>query len=491
MSNPMIRTRFAPSPTGFLHIGGVRTALFSWLYAKKHQGKFLLRIEDTDRKRSTKEAVESIIDGLSWLGLQGDAGTCYQSKNFNRHREVMQKLLDQGKAYRCYCSAERLQKLRDKQMANKEKPRYDSYCRKLTDSERDVNKPHVIRFKNPEHDDVLWQDAVKGEIKVANKELDDLIIWRSNNTPTYNFCVVIDDMDMGITHVVRGDDHINNTPRQINLYRALEAQIPIFAHVPMILAEDGKKLSKRHGAVSVTEYRNQGYLPQALINYLLRLGWSYGDKEIFTIDEILPHFDLKDINNAPAIFNLEKLNWLNQYYMRNLPVSEVARHLQWHFGNAGLDVNNGPAYHELIPVMAEKVKTLKALAEASRYFYTEFDDYDKKAFEKHLTAKAIEPLKQAQSYFAKMDSYAWQDSVALHNALKQIASALGLGMGKVGMPIRVAVTGSAQSPEIGLTLKWLGKERVITRLERAINAIEQKNIKLYSMEQRNTKTMEG
>jgi len=473
----MIKTRFAPSPTGFLHIGGVRTALFSWLYAKKHQGQFLLRIEDTDRERSTKEAVKSIIEGISWLGLQGDADTCYQTENFNRHREVMQKLLDQGKAYRCYCSAERLQKLRDKQMANKVKPRYNGYCRKLTDSEQELNKPHVIRFKNPEDDYVVWPDAVKGEIKVANKELDDLIIWRSNGTPTYNFCVVVDDMDMGITHVVRGDDHINNTPRQINLYRALEAQVPVFAHVPMILAEDGKKLSKRHGAVSVMEYRDQGYLPQALINYLLRLGWSYGDKEIFTFNEILAHFDLKDINNAPAIFNLEKLNWLNQYYMRNLPVSEVAKHLQWHFDNAGLDVNNGPAYHELIPVMAEKVKTLKALAEASRYFYTKFDKYDKKAFEKHLTAKAIEPLNNALLYFKSMVDCDWKDPVALHNALKERASRsdLSMGMGKVGMPIRVAVTGSAQSPEIGLTLKWLGKERVITRLERAIHAIEPQN----------------
>ena len=468
----MIRTRFAPSPTGFLHIGGVRTALFSWLYAKKHQGQFLLRIEDTDLERSTKPAVNAIIDGLSWLGLQGDTPPCYQTEHLDRHLARIQQLLDQGKAYRCYCSIERLQTVRERQMATKEKPRYDGYCRALTDADQHLEKPHVIRFKNPHKGTVVWQDAVKGEIKVANQELDDLIIKRSNGTPTYNFCVVVDDIDMAITHVVRGDDHVNNTPRQINLYHALGAKIPIFAHVPMILAEDGKKLSKRHGAASVMAYRDKGYLPQAIVNYLLRLGWSYGNKEIFTIDEILPHFDLKDINNAAAIFNTEKLNWLNQDYMRNLPIPEITKHLQWHFDKAGLNVSNGPTYNLLIPVMAEKVKTLKALVEQSSYFYAEFHQYDEKALVKHLTTDAVKPLKCMLSYFKEMPEHAWHDPVDLHAALKAVAAELEVGMGKVGMPVRVAITGSAQSPEIGLTLQWIGKQRAIMRLQRAIDTIE-------------------
>ena len=469
----MIRTRFAPSPTGFLHIGGVRTALFSWLYAKKYKEKFLIRIEDTDYTRSTKKAVAAIIEGLSWLGLMCDGFPQYQSDNFDRYRKIMQKLLDQRKAYRCYCSTERLKTLRDNQIANKKKPRYDGYCRNLKNySNQKLNRPHVIRFKNPEHGAIIWQDAIKGEIKITNKELDDLILWRSNDTPTYNFCVVIDDIDMEITHVIRGDDHINNTPRQINLYHALERKIPVFAHVPMILAEDGRKLSKRHNAVSIIEYRNQGYLPQALINYLLRLGWSHGDREILTIDEILKYFELNNINIAPAIFNIKKLNWFNQYYMRNLPLSEVIHHLKWHFNNAGLDINNGPSYNELIPVMAKKVKTLKALVKASFYFYTEFDQYVKKAFKKYLTVETIVPIEHVVQYFEKMPDSHWQEPLILYEILKKVAAKLGLEMRKIGMPVRVAVTSGSESPDIGLTLKWLGKKRVILRLRRAIYAIK-------------------
>ena len=474
MTDLMIKTRFAPSPTGLLHIGGARTALFSWLYAKKHNGQFFLRIEDTDFNRSTKKAVDTIIEGLSWLGLQGDMPPSYQSENFNRYEKIMQKLLDEGKAYRCYCSVERLQKLRNNQIVNKKKPRYDGHCRNFY-NQKQKNKLNVVRFKNPLQGNVEWRDAVKGNLRVENKELDDLIIWRSNNTPTYNFCSVIDDIDMLITHVIRGDDHVNNTPRQINLYNALEANTPVFAHLPMIFSAVGEKLSKRNGSVSVTEYRNLGYLPQALINYLVRLGWSCGDKEIFTLNEILKHFDLKNINNSPAILNTEKLNWINQYYMRHLPVSQVSKNLKWHFDNAGLDFNSGPKCNELIPVMVRKVKTLKELIKASSYFYTEFDDYNKKAFERHLTIEALKPLKNVYLRFKDIPDVHWQNQENLYRELKAIATELSLDMGKVGMPVRVAVTGDFYSPEIGLTLKFLGKERVISRLKRAICAIEQQD----------------
>ncbi|WP_208123256.1 glutamate--tRNA ligase [Facilibium subflavum] len=474
MAEKLVRTRFAPSPTGFLHVGGARTALFSWAYAKKHQGEFILRVEDTDLERSTPEAVQAILDGMNWLGLDHDGPVYYQAQHFDRYKQLIQKLLDEGKAYRCYCSKERLETLRQQQMDNKQKPRYDGCCRALGEDAQDVKKPHVIRFKNPQTGSVSWQDAVKGEITFANTELDDLIIQRTDGSPTYNFCVVVDDMDMQITHVVRGDDHVNNTPRQINLYNAFNAAVPTFAHVPMILGDDGKKLSKRHGAVSVMQYRDQGYLPQALVNYLIRLGWSYGDQEVFSMSEILQYFDLQDINASASAFNTEKLNWLNQHYMRHLPVKEVASHLMWHFNHLGLDVSQGPSLEALIPVMAEKAKTLKILAEQAQYFYREFEQYDDKAFNKHITSQAIKPLTLVMQKLQALSEDDWQDALKLHDVLKQVANELEIGMGKVGMPIRVAVTGSGQSPDIGITLKWIGKKRTMKRLQRAIEQIEEK-----------------
>ncbi|WHN65114.1 glutamate--tRNA ligase [Cysteiniphilum sp. QT6929] len=466
-----VKTRFAPSPTGYLHVGGARTALFSWVYARKNNGEFVLRVEDTDLERSTPEAVQAILDGMDWLGLHADSAPYYQTEHFDRYQEVIDQLLAEGKAYRCYCSRERLDQLRETQMANKQKPRYDGHCRHLDVSEEDISKPHVIRFKNPEEGAVSWVDAVKGEITIANSELDDLIIKRSDGAPTYNFCVVVDDSDMQITHVVRGDDHVNNTPRQINLYHALNAEVPVFAHVPMILGDDGKKLSKRHGAVSVMQYKEEGYLPQALINYLIRLGWSHGDQEVFSMDEILEYFELDDINASASAFNTEKLNWLNQHYMRHLPTQEVAKELVYHFQAQGLDVNNGPAFDALIPVMAEKVKTLKELTEQSTYFYREFEGFDDKAAHKHLVKDAASVLLHVRNKAEELNDESWQDEFALHHLLKDTASELNLGMGKVGMPVRVAVTGSGQSPDIGLTLKWLGKERVISRLQKAIDFI--------------------
>lgn len=466
-----VKTRFAPSPTGYLHVGGARTALFSWAYARKNKGKFVLRVEDTDLERSTPQAAQVILDSMDWLGLHTDDRTYYQTQHFSRYQEVIDQLLKEGKAYRCYCSSERLDNLREAQMLNKEKPRYDGHCRHLSSPEQNISKPYVIRFKNPEDGFVTWCDAVKGEISIANNELDDLIMKRSDGSPTYNFCVVVDDMDMHITHVVRGDDHVNNTPRQINLYISLHAKIPIFAHLPMILGNDGKKLSKRDSPASVMQYKDDGYLPQALINYLIRLGWSHGDQEVFSVDEILAYFELDDINASATAFNTEKLNWLNQHYMRHLPVAEVAKHLSYHFAVQGLDIDKGPALEEIIPVMAEKVKTLKELVKQSTYFYRDFDTFDEKAAIKHLSKKTMNVLEVVKNKAQQLSDPSWQDETLLHNLIKETASELCLSMGKIGMPIRVAVTGSGQSPDISLTLKWLGKDRVIARLQKAIDFI--------------------
>lgn len=459
-------TRFAPSPTGYLHVGGARTALFSWLYAKKNHGKFILRVEDTDLERSTPAAVAAILEGMAWLDLQVDEGPYYQTKRFDRYKEVVRELLDQGKAYKCYCSRERLEQLREAQMANKQKPRYDRHC--LGYKPQDGHADYVVRFKNPSEGYVSWDDAVKGEISIANTELDDLIIQRSDGSPTYNFCVVVDDIDMGITHVVRGDDHVNNTPRQINLYHALGAKVPVFAHVPMILGEDGKKLSKRHGAVSVMQYREDGYLPQALLNYLVRLGWSHGDQEIFSLEEMLSYFELDDINPSASAFNTDKLNWLNQYYLRTMPYEQLKGEIEWHYQTAGIDLSNGPHIQEMLPTFAEKVKTLVELVSQTRYFYQEFDSYDATAIKKHFKADTFAILQYAYDQFALLGEFEWFEAERLHQVLVKTAEHFEVGMGKVGMPVRVAVTGSSQSPDIGLTLKWIGHERVLARLQRAI-----------------------
>src|SRR3989338_6728171 len=362
----MIRTRFAPSPTGYLHIGGARTALYCWLYARKMQGKFILRIEDTDRERSTAESVQAILDGLVWLGLDYDEGPYYQTQHMDRYREVIHLLLEQGKAYRCYCTKERLEKLREAQLARKEKPRYDALCRNLTTTQEDS---FVIRFKNPTDGIVEFNDLIRGKLSFANSELDYLIIARSDGTPTYNFTVVVDDWDMKITHVIRGDDHLNNTPRQMNILNALGATLPAYAHVPMILGGDGKRLSKRHGAVGVLQYREEGFLPEALLNYLVRLGWSHGDQEIFSLDELVEYFEIKDINRAPAAFNVDKLLWLNQHYLKTSDVTYVAEQLAWHMLHLGIDTREGPLLSEIVAVQRERTKTLREMAERSRYFY--------------------------------------------------------------------------------------------------------------------------
>ena len=458
-------TRFAPSPTGYLHVGGARTALYSWLVAKAAGGKFVLRIEDTDRERSTQPAIDAILEGMEWLGLNWDEGPYYQTKRFDRYNHYIDKLLAEDKAYKCYCSTERLEKMRDEQMANGEKPRYDGHCR---DNPNVSGEKFVVRFRNPQEGSVKFDDHIRGHIEFANTELDDLIIARSDGTPTYNFCVVIDDWEMNITHVVRGEDHINNTPRQINILQALGAPVPEYAHVSMILGDDGKKLSKRHGAVSVMQYRDDGYLPEAVLNYLVRLGWSHGDQEIFSVDEMIKLFSLDDVNKAASAFNTEKLNWLNQHYMKSLPVEQVVPYLQWHFTDQAIDVSKGPALEKLIPLMADRVKTLKEMASQSRYFYEDFEQFDADAAKKHLRPVAREALETVQDRLASVTNW---NAESIQAAIHQAAEDLGVGMGKVGMPLRVAVTGSGNSPSLDVTLELIPQEQVVGRIARAISFI--------------------
>jgi glutamyl-tRNA synthetase len=465
-----LRTRFAPSPTGYLHVGGARTALFSWLYARKHKGQFILRIEDTDLERSTQESLDAILQGMDWLGLSYDEGPYYQTRRFDRYKEVIQQLLDQGDAYRCYCSKEELERLRTEQMAIKEKPRYNGKCRHLT--ELQSGKEFVVRLKNPVDGVVTINDLVKGDITVANKELDDLIIARTDGSPTYNLTVVVDDMDMHITHVIRGDDHVNNTPRQINILKALGAELPLYAHLPMILGPDGARLSKRHGAVSVMQFRDEGYLPEALLNYLVRLGWSHGDQEIFSIDEMIANFSLEAVNVSASAFNMEKLMWLNHHYIMNSDPAVVAKHLEWHFKQHGIDINLGPSLTDIVLAQKERCKTLVEIAAASLYFYRDFDGYDEKAAKKNFTAGSEHVLSGLYGEFSQLQ--AW-DREALHTTVINLAEKMALGLGKVAQPLRVAVCGSAVSPAIDITLSLLGKKTTLARIQRAIMYIRSLN----------------
>lgn len=459
-------TRFAPSPTGYLHVGGARTALYSWLYTKSQGGKFVLRIEDTDIERSTQEAIDAILEGMQWLGLEWDEGPYYQTKRFDRYKELVQQLLDEGKAYKCFMPAEELDAIREQQMANGEKPRYPGTWRDRTDHPE--GQPYVIRFKNPTDGSVVIKDHIRGDIEIANEELDDLIILRSDGSPTYNFCVVVDDWDMNVSHVVRGEDHINNTPRQINILKALGAPVPEYAHVSMILGDDGKKLSKRHGAVSVMQYRDEGYLPEAVLNYLVRLGWSHGDQEIFSVEEMIELFNLDAISSSASAFNTEKLIWLNQHYMKTMPAEEVASHLKWHFDQLEVDLDNGPAVEEVIKIQAERVKTLKELAEISQYFYQDYEAFDEKAAKKHLRPVARGPLEEVAK---RIDAIETWNPESIQSAINETAEALEVGMGKVGMPLRVAVTGSGNSPSLDVTLNLLNKEQIAQRIAKALKYI--------------------
>ncbi|CCJ85503.1 glutamate--tRNA ligase [Cronobacter dublinensis] len=465
-----IKTRFAPSPTGYLHVGGARTALYSWLFARHEGGEFVLRIEDTDLERSTPEAIEAIMDGMNWLSLEWDEGPYFQTKRFDRYNAVIDEMLAAGTAYKCYCSKERLEALREEQMAKGEKPRYDGRCRHGHEHHAD-DEPCVVRFANPQEGSVVFDDQIRGPIEFSNLELDDLIIRRTDGSPTYNFCVVVDDWDMEITHVIRGEDHINNTPRQINILKALGAPVPLYAHVSMINGDDGKKLSKRHGAVSVMQYRDDGYLPEALLNYLVRLGWSYGDQEIFSREEMIAHFSLDAVSKSASAFNTDKLQWLNHHYINTLAPEYVATHLQWHIEQENIDTRNGPQLAELVKLLGERCKTLKEMAQTCRYFYEDFSEFDADAAKKHLRPVARQPLEVVRDKLAALTDWTAEN---VHHAIQATADELEVGMGKVGMPLRVAVTGAGQSPGLDVTVHAIGKSRSVERINKALAFIAER-----------------
>ncbi len=462
-----IRTRFAPSPTGDLHIGGVRTALFSYLYARRHGGAFVLRIEDTDRERSTPEAVEVILDGMRWLGLTEDEGPFYQSQRGERYGDVLEQLEKSGHAYKCYCTREELEALRESQRAAKQTTRYDGRCRARTEPREGVEP--VIRFPNPDEGAVVFDDLVQGSIAVSNAELDDLIIARSDGSPTYNFTVVVDDIDMRISHVIRGDDHINNTPKQINIMRALDFEPPAYAHVPMILGPDGAKLSKRHGAASVLAYRDEGFLPEAVLNYLVRLGWSHGDQEIFSLEEMTALFDINDVNKAASALNPEKLEWLNQHYIKTLPPQALADALAQQFERADIDAAAGPALVDIVELYRERAKTLKDLAEAARWLYQDVDTYDPKGARKHLKPQAVPVMRTLLSSLQGLDSW---DGAAIEQCIETCMAEHEVKMGAVAQPVRLAVTGGTFSPPMGVTLVTLGRDKTLARIEQVIAWID-------------------
>jgi len=465
------RTRFAPSPTGYLHIGGARTALYCWLEARHRGGQFILRVEDTDRERSTDEAVQAIVDGMGWLGLKPDEGPFFQTQRMDRYRAVAQQLLAAGKAYWAYESKEEIEAMRAAAMARGEKPRYSGAYRERNEPYReDPNR--VLRFKTPQGGSVVFEDKVKGRIEWANAELDDLVLIRSDGFPTYNFAVVVDDVDMGITEVIRGDDHVNNTPRQINIYDALNAPVPSFAHLPMILGPDGQKLSKRHGAVGVMQYREDGYLPHALLNYLVRLGWSHGDQEIFSIAQMIELFDIANVNQSASRFDFAKLGWLNQQYLKNDDPNELAPELVWHLQRLGVDASRGPDPAEAVIALRDRVQTLKEMAERAKIWYAPIEQWDEKAVAKHLRAEgATDVLRAAHAKFASLDDWSLQ---GIHAGIEQLAAECNVGMGKIAQPLRVAITGTQVSPSIEHTVYLAGREEALRRIDQAIELVTDK-----------------
>ncbi len=462
----MIRTRFAPSPTGYLHIGGARTALFSWAFARHHGGQFILRIEDTDVARSTPEAVQAILDGMAWLDLTHDEGPFYQMQRMDRYRTVLAEMLAQGLAYHCYCSADELDTMREAQRARNEKPRYDGRWRPEPGKVLPAPPPGispVIRFRNPLEGNVAWKDMVKGVIEFANSELDDLIIARGDGTPTYNFCVVVDDWDMQITHVIRGDDHVNNTPRQINILKALGATVPAYAHLSMILGDDGTKLSKRHGAVSVMQYADDGYLPEAVINYLARLGWSHGDAEIFSREQFVQWFDLDHITSSAGQFNTEKLRWLNQQYLKAADDTRLAELTRPILLRNSLVLDDGPSLAAVCGLVKERAATLLELAEAASLFYrTPAPTAELRT--QHLTPDVMPALADLAT---RLSTLTWERA-AISATFKETLAAHNLKMPKLAMPVRVLVTGQTQTPAIDATLELLGRDTVIARLNAAL-----------------------
>ena len=457
-----MKSRFAPSPTGYLHIGGARTALFAWLWAKKTSSKFVLRIEDTDKERSTQTSVDAILDGMDWLGLDYDEGPIYQSDRTERYNEVINELLLNGKAYYCDCSKERLEKMRENQIANKEKPKYDGCCRNK------ALKNGVIRFLNPDDGSVIFDDFVKGEVRITNSELDDLVISRTDGSPTYNLTVVVDDHDMEIDCVIRGDDHINNTPKQINLYKAMGWPLPEFAHVPMILGSDGSRLSKRHGALNLLAYRDEGFLPEALLNYIVRLGWSNGDQEIFSVQEMINLFELKNINNSPASFNQEKLEWINQSYIKSTDINNLVENLKWHLNNLNINLDNGPSIYELAESLRERSGSLVDMAISCVMFYCDFDTFDSVQANKVFNTKSRPILEDLVVNLNLIDS--WTDK-NIHSVIKIVCEKNDVGFGQVGQPFRLALSGDGKSGSIDVSAEFVGKERTLARLEKSIDWI--------------------
>ncbi len=457
-----MKSRFAPSPTGYLHIGGARTALFAWLWAKKNNSKFVLRIEDTDRERSTQDSVDAILEGMDWLGLNYDEGPIFQSKRIDRYNEVISDLLSHGKAYYCDCSIERLEEMRETLIASGEKPKYDGCCRKK------YLKKGVIRFLNPDLGAVSFNDYVKGQIEISNSELDDLIIARSDGSPTYNLTVVVDDHDMKIECVIRGDDHINNTPKQINLYEALDWSTPKFAHVPMILGSDGSRLSKRHGALNLLSYRDKGFLPKALLNYIVRLGWSHGDQEIFSIDDMIKLFELKNINNSPASFNQEKLEWINQSYIKTTGIEELVDNLKWHLNQLSIDLSNGPDINEVVESLRERSKSLVDMAQSCVMFYNDFEDFELGQASKVFNLESKLILDDLYIQLKVLEDWNTEN---IHSVIHNICEIRGVGFCKVCQPFRLALSGDGKAGSIDISAHFVGKKRTISRLKMAIEWI--------------------
>jgi len=463
-----VKTRFAPSPTGNLHIGSMRTALYSWLFARHYNGKFVLRIEDTDLSRSKLISTDSILNGLKWLGLNWDEGPYFQTKRLNRYKEVIHMMLEKGDAYICICSCEKLESIRIKQISRGYKTRYPGICRNL--NIKDVlNKNYVIRFKNPLIGKVTFQDEIRGTIVFDNSELDDLIIQRSNGMPTYNFCVVIDDLDMKITHVIRGEDHINNTPRQINILKSLEAKIPIYAHLSMILDEEGHKISKRNNPVNIIEYYENGFLPEALLNYIVRLGWSCGDKEIFNISEMKTLFNLKSITKSSSNINIKKLLWINKYYINNLPLDYISNLLEDYMKKKDINIKNGPNLKSLVKLLRSRYHTLKEMTDSFRYFYEDFNFFNKIAAEKYLILKNYSILEESYRRMKKLSI--WNDC-NISKIINDISLKIPVKMKKINMILRVSMTGDMYSPSISSVINLIGREKTLLRIKKAMNYIK-------------------
>jgi glutamyl-tRNA synthetase len=463
--NRPVRTRFAPSPTGYLHVGGARTALYSWAYARKHGGSFILRIEDTDIERSTQASIDAILDGMGWLGLGWDSGPFYQMQRLERYAEVADQLIKSGHAYWCYASKEELDAMRESQRAAGLKPRYDGRWRpeNATGRTPPADVRPILRFRNPDDGVVAWDDLVKGRIEIANSELDDLVLLRADGVPTYNFGVVVDDLDMAITHCIRGDDHVNNTPRQINIYRAMGADVPAFAHVPMILGADGERLSKRHGAVSVMQYAEDGFLPEALLNYLARLGWSHGNEEVFSLEQFVAWFDLEHVSRSPAQFNPEKLAWLNQQYIKARDDRMLAEDVAPRLAARGIGAAAGPELTKVVALYKDRASTLNELADAVEPFYVEVYP-GAELLAQHVTEAARAALKDLRDRLASVE---WERA-ALNQALKETVAAHGMKMPQVAIPLRVVLTGQPQTPSIDAVLEAFGRDIALSRLSRHV-----------------------